>query len=469
MAPRSPPKRVSISHSFTSFFLGFLIPCINAAPLGPESDRVIKLPNQPATPSISQFSGYVTVNEEHGRALFYWFFEAQSEASKKPLLLWLNGGPGCSSIAYGAASELGPLRVGENGVDLHFNEFAWNQEANLLFVESPVGVGFSYTNTTSDLTKLDDAFVAEDVYMFLVEWLQRFPHFKTRDFFISGESYAGHYVPQLAELVYDRNNDTTRYPFINLKGFMVGNPVTDDNYDYTGIMDYAWSHSVISDEFYHNIKQVCDFKELYWSTEFNALVNQVFDIYSEIDIYNIYDPKCLINTTSSATANKIKIDGFKRVTILAGGYDPCYSPYSEMYFNRPDVQTSIHADSRGEKWVSCKDSILNSYNFSVFSVLPVYEKLIKEKLKIWMYSGDMDGRVPIIGSRYCVEALGLPVKSPWRSWFHNKQVGGRIVEYEGLTLVTVRGAGHLVPLNKPSEALALIRSFLSDEPLPNHR
>ncbi|MBA0587415.1 hypothetical protein Gorai_000547 [Gossypium raimondii] len=150
-------------------------------------------------------------------------------------------------------------------------------------------------------------------------------------------------------------------------------------------MDYAWSHSVISDEFYHKIKQACDFKELNWSTECNALVNQVFDTYSEIDIYNIYDPKCLINTTSSATANKIKFDGLNRVRILAEGYDPCYSPYSEMYFNRPDVQTSIHADSRGEKWVSCKDSILNSYNFSVFSVLPVYEKLIKGKLKIWMY------------------------------------------------------------------------------------
>lgn len=92
MGSNSPPKTVSISHSFTCFFLAFIIPCINAAPSDPESDRVIKLPNQPATPSISQFSGYVTVNEEHGRALFYWFFEAQSEASKKPLLLWLNGG-----------------------------------------------------------------------------------------------------------------------------------------------------------------------------------------------------------------------------------------------------------------------------------------------------------------------------------------------------------------------------------------
>uniref|UniRef100_A0A0D3ACW8 Peptidase S10 serine carboxypeptidase n=1 Tax=Brassica oleracea var. oleracea TaxID=109376 RepID=A0A0D3ACW8_BRAOL len=83
-------------------------------------------------------------------------------------------------------------------------------------------------------------------------------------------------------------------------------------------------------------------------------------------------------------------------------------------------------------------------------------------------SGDADGRVPVIGSRYCVEALGLPVKSEWRSWFHNHQVGGRITEYEGgLTFVTVRGAGHLVPLNKPEEALALFSSFLNGQALPS--
>ncbi|KAK8592840.1 hypothetical protein V6N12_044933 [Hibiscus sabdariffa] len=457
--------------SFICFFLCFfLIPCINASSSSQESDRVINLPNQPQTPSISQFAGYITVNQEHGRALFYWFFEAQSQPSQKPLLLWLNGGPGCSSIGYGEASELGPLRVGKNGVDLQFNQFAWNREANLLFVESPVGVGFSYTNTSSDLTELDDAFVAEDAYNFMVKWLQRYPQFKTRDFFISGESYAGHYVPQLAELVHDRNNETSGYPFINLKGFMVGNPLTDDTCDYTGIMDYAWSHSVIPDDLYRKIKQVCDFKALSWSPDCNFVVNQVYDKYSEIDIYNIYAPKCLLNATSSATTdNKEKNPGLKRVRILAGGYDPCYSEYAEMYFNRPDVQQSIHADSRGGKWVSCSNSILNSYNFSVISVLPTYKKLIKAKLKIWVYSGDMDGRVPVISSRYWVESLGLPLKSAWRSWFHEQQVGGRIVEYEGVTVVTVRGAGHLVPLNKPSEALALIHSFLSGEPLPHHR
>ncbi|KAA8531185.1 hypothetical protein F0562_005901 [Nyssa sinensis] len=213
-----------------------------------ESDRIINLPDQPSSPSLTQFSGYVTVNQAHGRALFYWFFEAQFQPSTKPLILWLNGGPGCSSIGYGAAVELGPLTVNKNGVGLDFNNYSWNKEANLLFVESPFGVGFSYTNTSSDITKLDDRFVAEDAYNFLVNWLKRFPQFKNHDIFISGESYAGHYVPQLAEFVYDRNKDTTKYPYINLKGFIVGNPETDDSYDYKGIIEYAWSHSVIPDQ-----------------------------------------------------------------------------------------------------------------------------------------------------------------------------------------------------------------------------
>lgn len=114
--------------------------------------------------------------------------------------------------------------------------------------------------------------------------------------------------------------------------------------------------------------------------------------------------------------------------------------------------------------------MLNTYNYTVFSVLPIYTKLIKGGLKIWVYSGDADGRVPVIGTRYCVEALGLSIKSPWRSWYHDHQVGGRMVEYEeGLTLLTVRGAGHLVPLNKPSEALALFHSFLTGQDLPKQR
>ncbi|KAK1390341.1 Carboxypeptidase [Heracleum sosnowskyi] len=406
-------------------------------------DRVITLPGQPTTPSVSQFSGYITVNQDHGRALFYWFFQAQSQPSKKPLLLWLNGGPGCSSIGYGAAVELGPLRVNKNG-GLDFNPHSWNKEANLLFVESPVGVGFSYTNTSSDLEILDDQFVAEDTYNFLVNWLQRHPQWRTHDFFISGESYAGHYVPQLAELIYDRNKDTSKHPYINLKGFIVGNPETDDSYDYKGILEYAWSHSIIPDQVYNTAKTVCDFKQNNWSKECNAAMGILFGKYNEIDIYNIYGPICLINTTSSLAGSldshvssfKAQSYNYKSRIRIPGGYDPCYTPHVQEYFNRTDVKKAFHANT-GIDYKVC--------------------------------SGDADGRVPVIGSRYCIEGLGFPLKSPWRSWFHNQQVGGRMVEYEGITMVTVRGAGHLVPLNKPSEALSLIHSFLSGQPLPTNR
>ncbi|KAG9131470.1 hypothetical protein Leryth_015306 [Lithospermum erythrorhizon] len=467
----------------TLLYLMILESIINAQTKSTQdSDRIINLPGQPKTPTISHFSGYITVNEDHGRALFYWFFEAQSQPSSKPLLLWLNGGPGCSSVGYGAATELGPLRVHKNGEGLEYNEHSWYKEANLLFVESPVGVGFSYTNTSSDLLNIDDKFVAEDAYSFLVKWLERFPHFKSHDFFIAGESYAGHYVPQLAELIHVRNKITKKkYPFINLKGFIVGNPETDNYYDDKGILEYAWSHSVISDEEYERAKQVCNFRSFNWSRECNEAMIALSDKYQDIDIYNIYAPKCFLNTTTTsadvnhaADLQELSYDRFRRMRqIIPGGYDPCYSVNIKKYFNRREVQTAFHANtangSPNATWTGCSGSLFGRYNFTVFSVLPIYKKLLKSGLKIWMYSGDADGRVPVIGTRYCVEALKLPLKSPWRSWYHNQQVGGRIVEYDGLTLVTVRGAGHMVPHTKPSEALAIIQSYLSGELLPPSR
>ncbi|KAL2509768.1 Serine carboxypeptidase-like 34 [Forsythia ovata] len=214
-----------------------------------EADRVIKLPGQPAV-SFKQYAGYINVNQTHGRALFYWFFEATKNPQKKPLLLWLNGGPGCSSIGYGEAEELGPFFTQKGNPKLKFNNNSWNKGANLLFVESPVGVGFSYTNTSSDLKELGDTVTAQDSYNFLVNWFRRFPQYKSHEFYIAGESYAGHYVPQLAEVIFDRNKKVSKDAYINLKGFMIGNALLDDEMDQTGMIDYAWDHAVISDHLY---------------------------------------------------------------------------------------------------------------------------------------------------------------------------------------------------------------------------
>lgn len=96
--------------------------------------------------------------------------------------------------------------------------------ANVLFLEAPVGVGFSYTNNSKDVETLGDAVTAADSYAFLVEWFKRFPAFKSHEFYLAGESYAGHYVPQLADLIYQRNKHSSSSSYINLKGFMVSLP-----------------------------------------------------------------------------------------------------------------------------------------------------------------------------------------------------------------------------------------------------
>ncbi|KAL8058433.1 hypothetical protein ABFX02_03G017400 [Erythranthe guttata] len=442
-----------------------------------KADRVGRLPGQPPV-GFKQYAGYVTVNVTHGRALFYWFFEATTNPHQKPLLLWLNGGPGCSSIGYGQSEELGPF-FPQKGKQpkLKFNSNSWNKAANLLFIESPVGVGFSYTNTTSDTGELGDTITALDSYNFLLGWFERFPQFKSHDFFIAGESYAGHYVPQLAELVVDKNKNATKDDYINIKGIMIGNAVLDDETDFKGLIDYAWDHAVISDALYSQIQKTCNFStpNFNFTKECDDALDEYFSVYYIIDMYSLYAPTCVVDTNTNSTTKprvprllKSKING-RRMRRPLSGYDPCLSEYTELYLNRADVQKALHANVTKilYPWAHCSDNI-TFWNDAPMSVLPIIKKLIAADQRVWIFSGDTDGRVPVTGTRYSLQKLGLTIKNDWTPWYtYNKQVGGWTVEYEGLTFVTVRGAGHEVPTFKPKQALQLVNHFLKDQKLPS--
>lgn len=430
-------------------------------------DLITRLPGQPAV-DFKQYAGYITVNESSGRALFYWLTEAEGHAESKPLILWLNGGPGCSSIAYGAMQEIGPFRIFPNASGLFRSEYSWNKVANILFLESPAGVGFSYTNTSSDLKTSGDRRTAEDAHTFIVRWFERFPQYKGRVFYIMGESYAGHYVPQLAKLVYERNVKGVEKPYINLKGLMVGNGVMDGYYDSVGQIEYWWDHALISDNSYRNILKACDFHKENVSALCNRLVEDAFNIdFGDIDPYSIYTPVCKTNTQSRRLAAR-RSKSNPSVRHVAG-YNPCSENYAEIYFNHPDVQKALHANTTGipYNWTGCSNVLFNNWQDSAFSVLPVYKELISAGFKIWLFSGDVDAVVPVTGTRYGVEHLDLKTKEKWFSWYVDGQVGGRCQAYDGLSLVTIRNAGHQVPYTQPKRGFVLIKSYLAsgDEPL----
>lgn len=449
---------------WSSFTILLLISVLHVSRGDQAADKIISLPGQPLV-SFDHYAGYVTVNQKEGRALFYWLTEAtRGHSSKLPLVLWLNGGPGCSSIAYGASEEIGPFRIHKNASSLYLNKYSWNRYANLLFLESPAGVGFSYTNTSSNLYDSGDKRTAEDALAFLINWFQRFPQYKYREFYICGESYAGHYAPQLAKKVYEYNKGNSN-PFINLKGFMVGNGVTDDYYDSIGTIQYWWSHALISDTTYNAIMKNCNFKEENYSSACNSYINYASNNeMGNIDDYSIYSPIC-----TQPIGNR-RFSRFKNSLRKIAGYDPCIENYAEIYYNRPDVQTALHANTTHipYSWTSCSGILLNYWADRAFSILPIYKELIATGLRIWVFSGDTDSVVPVTATRFSLGHLRLPITIPWYPWYsRNQTVGGWTEVYKGLTFATVRGAGHEVPLFQPERALKLFKYFLSGHSLPS--
>ncbi|XP_042497251.1 serine carboxypeptidase-like 25 [Macadamia integrifolia] len=436
-----------------------------------EADRIIELPGQPKV-SFQQYSGYVTVNDTAGRALFYWLTEAVHQPESKPLVFWFNGGPGCSSLAYGASEEVGPFRIKKNGTGLYLNKNSWNTQANVIFLESPAGVGFSYTNTSSDLYTTGDTQTAKEALEFVIRWLNRFPHYKKHDIYLSGESYAGHYVPQLAKNILTHNSKSEQP--INLKGILVGNAVMDYYYDNVGTVDYYWTHALISDETHKEMLSKCDYHNKTVTPECKAITDYVENnMTGGIDMYSIYTPPCNDSDGSPRTRRfplqSISSSTLRRRRRRLSGYDPCTDHYAKIYYNRPDVQKAFHANTTNisYSWTTCSDSLFDNWTDSAFSVLPIYKDMIAAGLRIWVYSGDADAVVPVTATKYSLAQLKLKTKIPWYPWYVKEtEVGGWTEVYEGLTFATVRGAGHEVPVLKPKASLQLLKSFLSGTPLP---
>jgi len=133
-----------------------------------------------------QYTGWLDVGSKH---LFFWYFESQNKPSEDPLLLWLTGGPGGSSM-IGLLQELGPCLINEHGNGTVYNEFGWSKNANIIFVDQPAGVGFSYLDEGIPVPGTSFT-AAEDMHHFMQLFTTDvFPDLKEKEFHITGESYA---------------------------------------------------------------------------------------------------------------------------------------------------------------------------------------------------------------------------------------------------------------------------------------
>ncbi|XP_061358866.1 serine carboxypeptidase-like 45 [Gastrolobium bilobum] len=430
----------------------------------PEADKISTLPGQPPV-KFEQYSGYITVDEQQQRALFYYFVEAEDDPASKPLVLWLEGGPGCSSL-IGAFVEHGPFKPGDNL--LVKNDYSWNKEANMLYLESPAGVGFSYSSNTSFYDLVTDEITARDNLVFLQRWFTEFPQYSNNDFFISGSSYAGHYVPQLAQLIVE-----TKTKF-NLKGIAMGNPLLEFNTDFNSKAEFLWSHGLIADETYEVFTRACNYSTIYRITQIQnrnlsgvcARVNKL--VFTEVnkytDTYDVTLDVCLSSVDQQAYVLN-NLQGTEKI-------DVCAQDKTMTYLNRKEVQKALHAKLVGvTKWSACSGVVHYDYENFEIPTIPILGSLVKSGIRILVFSGDQDSVIPLLGSRSLINGLGkelgLNTTVAYRAWFERKQVAGWTQVYgDILSYATIRGASHLPPYTQPERSLVLFKAFLEGKSLP---
>ncbi|CAA3022035.1 serine carboxypeptidase-like 45 [Olea europaea var. sylvestris] len=430
------------------------------------AEKITQLPGQPQV-CFQQFAGYVSVDQKKQRALFYYFVEAEVDPASKPLVLWLNGGPGCSSLGVGAFSENGPFRP--SGNVLVGNEHSWNKEANILYLESPIGVGFSYSADSSNYEGVNDKITARDNLVFLQNWFLKFPQYRNRSLYITGESYAGHYIPQLAEIMLLFNKKENLF---NLKGIALGNPVLEFATDFNSRAEYFWSHGLISDTTYKLFTSACNYSRYvseYYRGAISSVCLRVINLVTTetskfVDKYDVTLDVCM-----SSVLSQSKILSPEQV---AETIDVCVEDETVNYLNRRDVQQALHARLVGVKrWVVCS----NVLDYELLDIeipsIPIVGRIINAGIPVLIYSGDQDSVIPLTGSRTLVhrlaEELGLRTSTPYRVWFAGMQVGGWTQVYGNiLSFATIRGASHEAPFSQPGRSLVLFKAFLEGRPLP---
>jgi len=442
------------------------------------ADQVLNLPGAESLKvAFNQFSGYLTIPGTKGGAtkhMHYWFVESMNSPVKDPLAFWTNGGPGCSGL-LGFMTEQGPFRANAD-MTLKFNENAWNTISNMVFIESPAGVGFSYTEDEDDLHTGDDQ-TALDNYNLIQAFLTRFPDLRANDLYISSESFGGHYMPTLARHIVDANQVSTNVQ-LNFKGFAVGNPYTNWYSGMPAGVDTYWGHQLVSRPMYQEYADSCrdPSKAIKNFEKCELLTVRLMNAIGDLNPYALDFPVCVTGSKFSAQALwqmnfQMKAMGMRPEAAglkTTDSYEPCAENYAVTYLNQANVKSALHVKS-DISWDECSRTIrYNMTDRERTSTAPIYNYLIDGKfgLNILVYSGDDDSVCGTIGTQAWIWDLGYEAApNAWSTYTVNQQTAGYLTQWKNTKLgfLTIHGAGHEVPAYKPEVALDMWKRYLAGE------
>jgi carboxypeptidase C (cathepsin A) len=422
--------------------------------------------------------------------IHYTFVFSENNPDSDAVVIWLNGGPGCSSLD-GFVYEHGPFMINPaNYSQLQRRSIYWSQVANVLYIEAPVGVGFSYSDHPSEYA-CDDDQTANDNLAAVEKFFELFPSFTSNPFFITGESYAGIYVPTLAEAIMNAAANGS-YSGAPLKGIAVGNGCSGSEIGICGfstqgtyyLYKYLLGKAFISEDLKLSIGDACNWTSAASGGDLSdtckGYLNDAAKQIGHINLYNVYGD--CVGSSSAAVA----ADGHSTVHAKAphktlfglGGPDACIdSRAASGYLNRPDVVRALNVRATSYEWAVCATPKGWTYN-STRPNLPrdTYPALVK-KYRVLIYNGDWDACVPYTDNQAWTEGMGFKVDEDWHPWLYtseaglDNQVAGYAVKYtvpdadddSWFRFITVRGGRHEVPETAPLKALNMLTNLIYDQ------
>ncbi|KAJ2953881.1 hypothetical protein O0L34_g1508 [Tuta absoluta] len=397
--------------------------------------REVSIVDKDLIGGIHSHSGFITVNETYNSSLFFWYFPHE-DVTKVPWIIWLNGGPGESSM-IGLFEEIGPVKI-ENGVVKRRNT-TWATDYSLLFIDNPVGAGFSFTRNDSGYATSQDQ-VGKELYEFLQQFLELFPEQSVVPLFIAGQSYAGKYAPAFAMEIH-KHNKILSHP-IKLKGISLGNPLID-----------------VRNMLYYSVL----------TKELGLLQDDALEVLMVLEntVTELIDHKSMLNAGIKFNETIEFIKRKSGVSIYNFLKDPSNETSEvETFLNNPDVRRRINV---GDEHFDLNSQLVYEKLLPDIAVSsqPVIEELL-DFYGVMCYHGQLDLFAPYGLAKRVYDTLQWKhrddfIASSRKRLRHYpdekvvafKKAGGNFME------VMIRGCGHMVPSEQPDFTKFIIDMFIN--------
>ncbi|KAK0727054.1 Alpha/Beta hydrolase protein [Lasiosphaeria miniovina] len=426
---------------------------------------VHSLPGAPPGPLVKMHAGHIEVNPEHNGNLFFWHFQNKHIANKQRTIIWLNGGPGCSS-EDGALMEIGPYRLKDDHT-LVYNNGSWNEFANVMFVDNPVGTGYSYVNTDSYVHELDE--MADQFIIFLEKWFALFPEYENDDLYIAGESYAGQHIPYIAKHLLARNKQPQIQHKWNLMGLLIGNGWISPREQYEAYLQFAYEKGLVEkgSEIGSKLEaqnRICQ-KELAVSPgaidngDCEAVLQNLLQLTAKPkgdgkqECYNMYDVRLRDDFPSCGMAWPPDLDS---VT---------------PYLRRKDVVDALHINAnKNTGWTECNGMVGQQFKPSKSRPSGEFLPDLLSEVPIVLFSGAEDlicnhlGTEALIGNMAWNGRRGFELSpgtwAPRRDWTFEGQPAGFWQEARNLTYVLFYNSSHMVPFDYARRTRDMLDRFM---------